>query len=481
MLCYVADLILCGTKEAIQLVTNTLNGELKIKETGRITSTGGKITFLGREIERQGSHLRMRVPPAYMDALFETEFCKDLKVVTAPPDIVKTVEKGRASGSDPELSDAAAARYRAVLGRIAWWGQSRPDLSRWMSILAQGQSKPTACFEQALRQVIRFLKEQYHAWQYYGPDGDVPDSGPAQLEVYADASWAPQASLGRRSVSGIAIFYRGCLTKGISRVQGCVSLSSCEAELRAILTAVQESEGLATLIGQLAESEITIRLHTDSSSAKAVLLNRGLSRRVRHLDIAVCYLQERIQEAQTLKVLWCPTSAMVADVMTKCLSQMTFTQHQRALGIFPDENVQQVWRICGLRRHIGWPTGMSQYAGATGHRVVESEAAEQRCDDVFENCIKESEISDSPSDLSESPPCCTRSMDLWSTCRNSGSSTTEASSSLEVVPEGEDDRMGTEGSSEKTVKGAEMEAPFWCKPCKWLFRSDRASGLWLDK
>ena len=94
-----------------------------------------------------------------MDALFETEFCKDLKVVTAPPDIVKTVEKGRASGSDPELSDAAAARYRAVLDRIAWWGQSRPDLSRWMSILSQGQSKPTACFEQALRQVIRFSRD----------------------------------------------------------------------------------------------------------------------------------------------------------------------------------------------------------------------------------------------------------------------------------------------------------------------------------
>ena len=29
----------------------------------------------------------MRVPLVYMDALFETEFCKDLKVVTAPPDI----------------------------------------------------------------------------------------------------------------------------------------------------------------------------------------------------------------------------------------------------------------------------------------------------------------------------------------------------------------------------------------------------------
>eukprot|EP00439_Symbiodinium_sp_Y106_P004369 s15698_g1.t1 len=34
MLCYVDDLILCGSSEAIKLVTDTLNSELKIKETG---------------------------------------------------------------------------------------------------------------------------------------------------------------------------------------------------------------------------------------------------------------------------------------------------------------------------------------------------------------------------------------------------------------------------------------------------------------
>ena len=127
MLCYVDDLILCGCAEAIRLVTDTLNSDLKIKETGRISQSGGKIVFLGREIERHGEHLRMRVPPTYMESLFETDFCKDLKALTTPPDIVKIIEKGRA---DPEkdsfLSDSAASRYRAVLGRIAWWGQSRP-------------------------------------------------------------------------------------------------------------------------------------------------------------------------------------------------------------------------------------------------------------------------------------------------------------------------------------------------------------------
>ena len=350
MVCYVDDLILCGSPEATKLVTDTLNRELKIKEMGRITPNGGKIVFLGREIERNGEHLRMRVPPKYMESLFETDFCKGLKVLSSPPDIVKIIEYCRAEPEkDGLLTEAAAMRYRAVLGRIAWWGQSRPDLARWMSILSQGQSKPTACFEHALRQVIRFLKGQYLCWQYCGPGSEVPDAGPSRIDIYADASWAPQASLGRKSVSGIAIFYRGCLIKGISRVQGCVSLSSCEAELRAILAADQESEGIATLIGQLANGKVELVLHTDSSSANAVLLNRGLSRRVRHLDIAVCYLQERIQEEGSLKVVWCPTSAMVADILTKCLSMDLFQRHQGALGIFEDETVQKVHMICGMK------------------------------------------------------------------------------------------------------------------------------------
>ncbi|CAE7648750.1 unnamed protein product, partial [Symbiodinium sp. CCMP2592] len=254
-----------------------------LDETGRITPTGGRIVFLGREIERNGEHLRMRVPPKYMESLFETDFCKDLKVVSSPPDLVKIIEKGRA---DPEkdsvLSEAAAMRYRAVLGRIAWWGQSRPDLARWMSILSQGQSKPTACFEHALRQVIRFLKGQYLCWSYFGPGGEVPDGGSATLDVYADASWAPQ-----------------------------------------------ESEGLATLIGQLAGSKVEIR-------------------------------------------------------------------------------------ICGIR-------------------------------------------------FSRS---------------DSGSSATQASTSVEVVPLLKDDMTDSKAD---TLKGS-VEAPYWCKQCKWLFKTDHSHGLgWTDE
>ena len=89
-------------------------------------------------------------------------------------------------------------------------------------------------------------------------------------------------------------------------------------------------------------------LHTNSSSAKAVLLNRGLSRRVQHLEKAVCYLQADLGCGKS-ESGWCSTSAMVAGILTKCSSLELFGRHQ-GLGIFEDETVQRV--TCGLS--VAW-------------------------------------------------------------------------------------------------------------------------------
>ena len=183
-------------------------------------------------------------------------------------------------------------------------------------------------------------------------------------------------------------------------------------------------------------------LHTDSSSAKAVLLNRGLSRRVRHLDIAVCYLQERIQAAGSLKVVWCPTSAMVADILTKCLSLELFGRHQGALGIFKDETVQRVQMICGFKLH-----GSDFDEGLDFERIFEL------CDE---------------SDVGQLD--CEKSVDRNSFCSSSGG-----------------DRIPSLGSCDHSlemttaVQSQEVAAPFWCKTCKWLFKSEDSCGLTQTK
>ena len=126
---------------------------------------------------------------------------------------------------------------------------------------------------------------------------------------------------------------------------------------------------------------------------------------------------------------------MVADIMTKCLSCELFMRHQQALGIFEDENVQQVWRICGIRHFED--SGFCQ-----NHYPCEVDGCDVTCES-------------------------------WSVRSDSGSSTTEASPFAEVVPVLTDDKMGSHQDAQK----GSMEAPYWCKQCKWLFKNDQSHGL----
>ena len=65
------------------------------------------------------------------------------------------------------------------------------------------------------------------------------------LEVYTDAGFAPMKSTGRRSVSGTCFIFQQCLMKCFSRHQSAVTLSSCEAELVALQSGVQEGRHIA--------------------------------------------------------------------------------------------------------------------------------------------------------------------------------------------------------------------------------------------
>ena len=52
----------------------------------------------------------------------------------------------------------------------------------------------------------------------------------------------------RKSTTGGAIYWHGCLIKAVSRVQGCVTLSSCEAEAISLCTMVKEAIGIRHLV-----------------------------------------------------------------------------------------------------------------------------------------------------------------------------------------------------------------------------------------
>lgn len=169
LLVYVDDLIIGATKpEGILEIRKALEQHVKVKSAGNMTSSkgnGGKLHFLGKDIERapKSRELKMRVPPAYLESLF-TEY-GDLKATTTPLDLYADLEKP--SERIAVLSNEAASRYRRVLGRLAWWGHSRPDHGKSLSLLAQGQKEPANGFERAMRRYRRYVKGTCHLYNVF--------------------------------------------------------------------------------------------------------------------------------------------------------------------------------------------------------------------------------------------------------------------------------------------------------------------------
>ena len=251
------------------------------------------------------------------------------------------------------LTAEAVTRFRAALGRLGWMTQTCLHLSIYYSLLATGMSEPLVKHEQALRSLLRWLHSHRSFVQHFpSPEFQFSDdnmNSGSKIVIYSDASWAPLRSLKRRSISGMAAFYKGSLVKAFSRIQSIVATSSCEAELSAIAECVQESVGLNRLAEHLStqahveglidsmcsavtfnklfihlfginkdDAVIPVEIRTDSQAAIRVLQASGLQRRSRHVERRICFCQDLVKRG-LVKLVWVDGKWQVADILTKTL------------------------------------------------------------------------------------------------------------------------------------------------------------------
>ena len=92
---------------------------------------------------------------------------------------------------------------------------------------------------------------------------------PVLIEVLTDSDWAGAAD--RISTSSCHVFVNGNLAYAFVRKQGCVSLSSCEAELVSAVSGTAEGLYIAHVIRTAGACTTRIVLRLDSSSARSLL------------------------------------------------------------------------------------------------------------------------------------------------------------------------------------------------------------------
>ena len=256
VLVYVDDLLIASRdeKEGADFL-HKLMGIWKIKLTGKIPALKrGVLQFLGRTIyrERDGeSSLSLGVSEAYMVGIIDN-WHEKLKPNETPPKLEEIYKDREKQGDDQPLTAEGEARYRRVLGQLAWAALSRADLCFSVSYLARFQSKPTGAAEACLRAMLRWLLTRLHRVQTMPSPEGSPSVGPRTVVGFCDASWNVA------SVSGGVLMFQGCCIKVFSRKQECPALICAEAELCAMTENSKELVSLAMLLLRVSLEKLSL-------------------------------------------------------------------------------------------------------------------------------------------------------------------------------------------------------------------------------
>ena len=329
LLAYVDDLMIaCKDREAALNLIERLGRSVKIKVTG-ILSRDKKIDFLGRVIQKIEWGLLLGLPEGYFTSVYESYGIQ--KGSTTPPDLRKILDDAldKPECQKPLLSTGAATKFRSAVGKISWGGQTRIDLTYYISVLSRGQSTPLVVHETCLRAFLRYLMSVDHLKQVMSAEGCC-----GRVEAYVDSNWAPERNNDRRSLSGRVIPVDGFPVKAFTRTQGSVAMSNAEAELVAITEGAKEAVGVVALVqhiwGMFRTCQEPPAIYSDSQAAFNIGSMQGLLRRVRHIGLRVCWTQAAIQDKlNTLS--WVRGTENPADIFTKALSKPQV--HWEKLGI----------------------------------------------------------------------------------------------------------------------------------------------------
>ena len=118
-----------------------------------------------------------------------------------------------------------------------------------------------------------------------------------------------------------------------SKKQELVTLSTTEAEYVAQTHAAKEAIWLCCFLTELFKSvDSPTILFSDSKSAIALANDRHYHTHTKHIDIRYHFIRYII-EAGSIKLVYCPTSDMTADTLTKALPSVKVKHFVMALGL----------------------------------------------------------------------------------------------------------------------------------------------------
>lgn len=221
--------------------------------------------------------------------------------------------------------DIASGPYASLVGALLWVAQcTRADVSFAVSKLSQFLCDPSDSHWQAASRVLAYLVNTKSLKLRLG--GNVTCSG------YSDSDWA-EDRVDRRSTSAYTYRIGDGSVSWKTRKQPTVSLSSTEAEYKALSDSCKEALWLRNLLSELClRPRSAIPLHVDNEGAECLARNPEHHNRTKHIDARYHFIRECVHH-DLVSVKHVSTKDMIADMLTKPLDRVMLERHRGMFGI----------------------------------------------------------------------------------------------------------------------------------------------------
>ena len=309
---YVDDIILVSTSSSLRDAVKHI-----LSKNFQMTNLGEASMILGIEVGREGNNVSLTQTSLILETL-ESSGMAECKPTKTP------METGLVLPSlVEEYPIIDESGYRRIVGKLIHIANStKPDISYAVAYVSRFSSKPGTAHWQAVKRILRYLAGTALIGLSYTSGGDYKLRHEHALTCFSDADWAYDRN-DRKSTSGFAVFFDRHLISWGSKKQNVVALSTMEAEYISLARGAQETIWLQKLFRNLPISILPAKLWCDNQSAIAFSRNQDLSARSKHINIKYFFVRDYLRSGLS-KVMYCPTSHMIADVLTKALPAPAF-------------------------------------------------------------------------------------------------------------------------------------------------------------
>lgn len=309
-----------GSVELNAKVKRDLNAKYKL------TDLGPANWLLGIRINRNLAERTVALSQhAYINSILTRFNFNDLKPSAIPMDPSAQLSVSQCPTKLEDLARMRNVPYREAVGSLMYAAMgTRPDIAFAVSTVSQFSHNPGWEHWEAVKRIFRYLKGTKELELVYGGDK-------RGLVGYTDADGASQEH--RRAISGYVFMIDGGAVSWSSKKQELVTLSTTEAEYVAATHAAKEVMWLRRLISEVFGTiDEPTTLFSDSQSAIALTKDGHYHARTKHIDIRYHFIRY-IVEAGHIKLIYCPTHEMTADVLTKALPSAKAKHFASALGL----------------------------------------------------------------------------------------------------------------------------------------------------